>query len=97
MDSQPVKLNLEQPYKSYNQVLCTPKTTDLALSSRYRFKVHWQRRKFQSGSLVENMATSSQEAIIAVMGASGVGKSSFIRLVTNDNSILVGETLHSGT
>ena len=43
------------------------------------------------------MATSSQGAIIAVMGASGVGKSSFIRLVTGDDSIRVGETLHSGT
>lgn len=34
--------------------------------------------------------------LIAVMGVTGTGKSSFIRLVTGDESIKVGETLESG-
>jgi hypothetical protein len=39
---------------------------------------------------------SSKDIIVAVMGVTGTGKSSFIRLVTGDNSIKIGEGLQSG-
>lgn len=35
------------------------------------------------------------ETIVAVMGATGTGKSSFARLVTGNQSILVGHGMHS--
>ena len=37
-----------------------------------------------------------KEKYIAVMGVTGAGKSSFIKLVTGDDSIKVGESLISG-
>ncbi|KAH6863571.1 P-loop containing nucleoside triphosphate hydrolase protein [Alternaria alternata] len=40
---------------------------------------------------------SSKDIIVAVMGVTGTGKSSFIRLVTGDNSIKIGEGLQSAT
>jgi ABC-type sugar transport system ATPase subunit len=42
------------------------------------------------------MATHNPEVVIAVMGMTGAGKSSFIRRITGDQSIKVGDTLHSG-
>jgi putative ribosome biogenesis GTPase RsgA len=39
----------------------------------------------------------AQERVVAVMGVTGVGKSSFIKLVTGDESIRVGQNLVSGT
>jgi uridine kinase len=43
------------------------------------------------------MASSSNEVIIAVMGASGSGKSYFVQLATGDSNVGVGHTLKSGT
>jgi hypothetical protein len=40
--------------------------------------------------------SSSNDVIVAVMGVTGTGKSSFIRLVTGDDSIKIGEGLQSG-
>ena len=42
-------------------------------------------------------ATDPDEVIIAVMGVTGAGKSSFIRTVTGDSSVIVGDSLSSGT
>ena len=42
-------------------------------------------------------ATDPDEVIIAVMGVTGAGKSSFIRTVTADSSVIVGDGLSSGT
>ncbi|KAF2680394.1 hypothetical protein K458DRAFT_373693, partial [Lentithecium fluviatile CBS 122367] len=39
----------------------------------------------------------SKDVIVAVMGATGTGKSSFVRLVTGDQSIVVGHGLQSTT
>ena len=36
------------------------------------------------------------EVIIAVMGATGSGKSTFVRLVTGNEKIVIGETLNPG-
>lgn len=38
----------------------------------------------------------SKDVIVAVMGVTGTGKSSFIRLVTGDDSIKIGDGLQSG-
>jgi ABC-type proline/glycine betaine transport system ATPase subunit len=42
------------------------------------------------------MAIQNPDIVIAVMGMTGAGKSSFIRRITRDQSIRVGDTLHSG-
>ncbi|KAI5837209.1 hypothetical protein DFP73DRAFT_487712 [Morchella snyderi] len=43
------------------------------------------------------MSVNSNDIVIAVMGITGVRKSSFIKLVTGDNSIVVGNSLTSET
>ena len=42
-------------------------------------------------------AADPEEVIIAVMGVTGAGKSSFISTVTGDSSVIVGDGLSSGT
>lgn len=42
------------------------------------------------------MDTENPEFVIAVMGPTGVGKSSFIRLVTGRDDVTVGDRLVSG-
>lgn len=42
------------------------------------------------------MSMQSDDILIAVMGATGAGKSTFVRLATGDNSIRVGQSLRSG-
>ena len=34
--------------------------------------------------------------VIGVMGLTGTGKSTFIKTLTNDSSIVIGDNLHSG-
>ena len=70
------------------------------IGSHQHFPLVWEygsRDQCREENYWQHNGHLSQEAIIAVMGASSVGKSSFIRLVTSDNLIRVGETLHSGT
>ena len=38
----------------------------------------------------------SDDKVIAIMGVTGAGKSSFVRAVTGDKSIEVGDALQSG-
>jgi len=40
--------------------------------------------------------SGSENIVIAVMGMTGVGKSSFIKTVTGDENIVIGEGLESG-
>jgi putative ribosome biogenesis GTPase RsgA len=42
------------------------------------------------------MDIQASDVVIAVMGMTGAGKSSFIRRMTGNKSIKVGETLQSG-
>jgi ABC-type hemin transport system ATPase subunit len=42
------------------------------------------------------MAIQNPNIVIAVMGMTGAGKSSFISRVTGDESVKVGNKLHSG-
>lgn len=42
------------------------------------------------------MSVKRKEVVIAVMGATGVGKSSFVRLVTGNTDIPIGHSLKSG-
>ncbi|KAL9597853.1 MAG: hypothetical protein Q9219_004874 [cf. Caloplaca sp. 3 TL-2023] len=46
---------------------------------------------------MEIQELGSEDRVIAVMGATGAGKSSFVRAATGDKSINVGETLQSTT
>jgi len=46
---------------------------------------------------MRDMADTANERIIAVMGATGSGKSALIRLVTGNEKIQVGSGLISGT
>lgn len=43
----------------------------------------------------EGQDDASPEVIIAVMGGTGTGKSSFIHLATGDSTIVIGEGLQS--
>jgi ABC-type proline/glycine betaine transport system ATPase subunit len=43
------------------------------------------------------MNSSSNEVVVAVMGVTGSGKSTFIRNVTENKAISVGHGLESGT
>lgn len=45
---------------------------------------------------VEPDEVTPEDAVIVVMGATGVGKSYFIRAATGDDTIKVGSTLQSG-
>ena len=40
---------------------------------------------------------SNEEVVVAVMGVTGAGKSSFIQDVTGDQNIRIGHDLESGT
>lgn len=37
-----------------------------------------------------------QEVLIAVMGVTGAGKSSFVKLITGNPNVRVGHSLHAG-
>ena len=39
---------------------------------------------------------SVQEIVVVVMGATGAGKSTFIKRATSDEAVVVGDGLHSG-
>jgi len=43
-----------------------------------------------------NFEIRQEDVVIAVMGPTGAGKSSFVRAATGDNSVDVGHTLQSG-
>jgi GTP-binding protein EngB required for normal cell division len=45
---------------------------------------------------VQQAMSDPSHVVIAVMGMTGVGKSSFIQRVTNQNDILVEDSLSSG-
>lgn len=48
-------------------------------------------------SLKENMLRKRQEVVIAVMGVTGAGKSSFVKLATGDSNVKIGHGLNAGT
>jgi predicted GTPase len=49
----------------------------------------------QSKDQVPLAIPGKEDVIVAIMGATGTGKSSFVRLVTGDETIIVGHGLHS--